>query len=80
MAHRWSPAGWATSQSPVSLLAVRLLLIANALMFAAVGGLCLAFASEPAGAAGAGLSWGAAAGLSALVPYTNPRRGEHGRW
>jgi hypothetical protein len=80
MARRWSPAGWATSQSPVSLLAVRLLLIANMLMLTAVGGLSVAFASEPAGAVGAGVSWAAAVGLFTLVPYTNPRRGEHGRW
>ena len=80
MARRWSVAAWAASQSPVSLLAVRLLVVANVLVLAAVGGLCLAFAAEPAGATGAGLSWAAVALLLRLLPYTNPRRRDRRRW
>ena len=79
MARRWSVAGWAASQSPVSLLVVRLLLIANVLVLAVVGGLWLAFASPPAGAVGAALSWGVAALLLLLLPYTNPHRGDRSR-
>jgi hypothetical protein len=64
----------------VSLLVVRLLAIANALVLAAVGGLCLAFIAPPAGVAGAALSWSAVLLLLRLVPYTNPRRGDRSRW
>ena len=80
MARRWSVAGWAASQSPVSLLAVRLLVVANVLVLAAVGGLSLAFAAEPAGAAGAALCWAVVALLLRLLPYTNPRRRDCSRW
>ena len=80
MARRWSLADWAATQSPVSLLAVRLLVVANVLVLAAVGGLSLAFAAAPAGVAGAGLSWAVAASLLRLLPYTNPRRLDRSRW
>jgi hypothetical protein len=80
MARRWSVAAWAASQSPVSLLAVRLLVVANVLVLAAVGGLCLAFVAQPAGAVGAALSWGTVVALLRLLPYTNPRRLDRSRW
>ncbi|HEY5059160.1 MAG TPA: hypothetical protein VII51_09105 [Gaiellaceae bacterium] len=80
MARRRSVAAWAASQSPVSLLVVRLLLIANIIVLGAVGGLWLAFASEPAGALGAALSWSVDVLLLVLLPYTNPRRGDTSRW
>ena len=80
MARRWSVAAWAASQSAVSLLVVRLLLVANALVLTAVGGLCLAFAAPPAGVVGAALSWALVASLLRLLPYTNPRRRDHSRW
>ena len=68
MARRWSVAAWAASQSPVSLLVVRLLVVSNVLVLAAVGGLSLAFVALPAGAVGAALSWGAVAALLRLLP------------
>lgn len=80
MPRRWSVAAWAAAQSPLSLLAVRLLVVANALVLAAIGGLCLAFAAHPAGVVGAALSWAAVAALLRLLPYTNPRRRDGGRW
>ena len=80
MARRWSVAAWAASQSAVSLLVVRLLVVANVLVLTAVGGLCLAFAAPPAGVVGAALSWALVASLLRLLPYTNPRRRDHSRW
>jgi len=80
MARRWSVAAWAEEQSPVSLLAVRLLVVANVLVLAAVGGLSLAFVAGAAGVAGAALCWGTVVALLRLLPYTNPRRGDRSRW
>ena len=80
MARRWSVAAWAAAQSPVSLLVVRLLVVANVLVFSAVGGLSLLFVALPAGAVGAAVSWSAVAALLWLLPYTNPRRGGNSRW
>jgi hypothetical protein len=80
VARRWSVAAWAASQSPVSLLAVRLLVVANVLVLAVVGGLCLAFVAAPAGIVGAALSWAAVAALLRLLPYRNPRRRDRSRW
>ena len=71
---------WAESQSPVSLLAVRVLAVENIGVLGAVGGLCLAFVAAPAGEVGAGLSWATAVGLLRLLPYTKPHRREHSRW
>ena len=68
------------TQSPVSLLAVRLLVVANVLVLAAVGGLSLAFVAGAAGMAGAALCWGAVAALLRLLPHTNPRRRDRSRW
>jgi hypothetical protein len=80
MARRWSVAVWADSQSPVSLLVVRLLLIANILLLVVAGGLWLAFAAAPARFVGAAAGWSVAALLLMLLPYTNPRRRDRGRW
>jgi hypothetical protein len=75
-----SPARWAATQTPVALMVLRLLIVANGIALGAVGGICLAFVSRPAGIVSAALVWGLAAGLLMLVPYTNPRRGGHTRW
>ena len=80
MTTRLSPAGWAKTQSPVALMVVRLLLVANTLVLAAAGALCLASVARPAGIVGAALLWSLAAALLSLVPYTNPRRGNRSRW
>jgi hypothetical protein len=80
VAHGFSPAAWAKTQSPTALLVLRLLLVANTLVTGAVGGLCLAFVARPAGAVAAGLVWTLTVCLVVLVPYTNPRRGETSRW
>jgi hypothetical protein len=75
-----SPARWAMTQTPVALMVIRLLLVANALVLLAVGALCLVFVEKPAGAVGAALVWGLAILLFALVPYTNAHRGSLTRW
>jgi hypothetical protein len=75
-----SPAQWSKTQSPVALLVVRLLLVANALVLVAAGALVLVSLSRPAGLVGAVLMWALAALLLGLVPYTNPRRGDRARW
>jgi hypothetical protein len=80
MARRWSVVAWAAAQSPVSLLVVRLLVVANVLVLSAVGGLSLAFVALPAGAVGAAASWSIVAALLWLLPHTNPHRGERSRW
>jgi hypothetical protein len=80
MARRWSVAAWAQSQTPVSLLVVRLLLIANILVLTLAGGLWLAFAAPPAGVIGAAIGWSVAGLLLMLLPHTNPRRRDRSRW
>jgi len=80
MAGNLSPARWARTQSAVALMVVRLLIVANTIVLAAVGALCLAFVSRPAGYVGAGVVFGLTAVLLCLLPYTNPRRGEQSRW
>jgi hypothetical protein len=75
-----SPASWARTQSPVALMVVRILLVANVLVLTAVGGLCLASVGRPAGIVGAACIWALAVVLLWLVPYANPRRGERSRW
>ena len=75
-----SPARWAATQSPVALMAIRLLLVANVVVLVTAGALCLAWVARPAGIVGAALIWALAAALLALVPYTNPRRGSTSRW
>ena len=76
----FSPARWAASQSPVALLVVRLLIVANIGVLGVVGALCLAFVARPAGIVIALVVWGAVAALFALLPYTNPRRRRGTRW
>jgi hypothetical protein len=75
-----SPARWSATQTPVALMVIRLLLVSNTLVLLTLGALCLVFVALPAGAVGAGLIWTLAALLLVLAPYTNPRRGEIGRW
>jgi hypothetical protein len=74
------PENWAATQTPVALMVIRLLIVADTLVLAAAGALCLVFYSRPAGVVGAALIWGLAVGLAALVPYTNPRRRDRSRW
>jgi hypothetical protein len=73
-------ARWFASQSPLTLLVLRLLLVSNVGLLAAVGGIALAFVARPAGYAFAGACWGASAALAALIRYTNPRRYDDSRW
>jgi len=61
-------------------MTIRLLIVANAVVLATAGTLCLAWVARPAGIVGAALIWALAATLFALVPYTNPRRGATSRW
>jgi hypothetical protein len=77
---RLSPTRWASTQSATALTVVRLLLVANTLVLAVVGGLCLVAVSWPVGIVVAGLVWSVGALLLWLVPYTNPRRGDRARW
>ena len=77
---RLSPARWASTQSATGLMVVRLLLVANAVVLAVAGGLCIVAVSWPAGIAGAALIWALAALLISLLPYTNAHRGERARW
>jgi len=79
-AARLSPARWAKTQSPVALMVIRLLLVANTLVLTAAGALSLASVARPAGIVGAAVLWALAAALLGLVPYTNPRRGDRSRW
>jgi hypothetical protein len=79
-AGRLSPARWAATQSATGLLVLRLLLVANALLLVAVGGLALTFVERPAGIVAAAVAWAFAAALAALMPYTDPHRGDSARW
>ena len=75
-----SPARWSTTQSPVALMVIRLILVGNMVVLATGGALCLVAVARPAGIVGAALIWCLAAVLFSLVPYTNPRRGDASRW
>jgi hypothetical protein len=55
-------------------MVLRLLVVANAIVVAAVGGLSLAYVERPAGTIGAGLCWAFAGGLLGLLPLTDPYR------
>jgi hypothetical protein len=57
-----------------TLLVLRLLLVANVVIIATVGGLWLAFVDGSAGPVGAALCWLAAGGLLGLLPLTDPYR------
>jgi hypothetical protein len=56
------------------LFVVRLLLVSNAIVVTAVGGLSLAYVERPAGVIGAALCWIFAGCLLCAVPYTDPYR------
>ena len=73
-------ARWFASQSPLTLLVLRLLLVSNVGLLAAVGAIALAFVARPAAYAFAGACWAAAAFLGGLIRYTNPRRYDNSRW
>ncbi len=53
---------------------LRLLLVANTMVVAVIGGISLAFVEHPAGVIGAGLCWLLALVLLSLLPYTDPYR------
>ena len=79
MSSSWSPVSWAAEQSPVALMVIRVLLVANIGLLTAVGAICLAFVSRPAGTIAAGLSWGFVVALLFFLPHTKPRR-DNSRW
>jgi hypothetical protein len=56
------------------LFVLRLLLVSNAIVVIAVGGLCLAYVERPAGVIGAAGCWVFAGCLLGLVPRTDPYR------
>jgi hypothetical protein len=55
-------------------MVLRLLVVSNAVVVSAVGGLCLAYVERPAGQIGAAACWAFAAGLLGLLPLTDPYR------
>jgi hypothetical protein len=59
-----------------SLLVIRLLLVTNGVILAAVGALFLIFGARPAGYVVGGILAAVAIGLWALVPLTDPYRSE----
>ena len=77
---RWSPGRWTVSQKPTTLLAIRLLLVANSFVLTAIGALYLASAARPGGVIVAAVVWSLAALLLSAVRFTNPRRGDPSRW
>ncbi|MGZ4387377.1 MAG: hypothetical protein ACXVZO_10645 [Gaiellaceae bacterium] len=79
-ARGWSPGAWAATQKPTTLLVIRVLMVADAIVLGVVGGLYLAFASWPAALAVAGILFAVVLMLLALLPYTDPRRGSGSRW
>jgi hypothetical protein len=76
----FSPTRWVASQSPIGLMVIRLLLIANSVVLAAGGALCFIFVSHPAGIAMGSVAWGVVVVLLLLVPLTNPVRLSRKRW
>ena len=58
------------------LLVMRVLMVSNCVILAAVGALYLAFGARPGGYLVGGVLGGAAAGLWALIPLTDPYRSE----
>jgi hypothetical protein len=63
-----------------ALFVLRLLLVSNAVVLTAVGGISLAFVERPAGVIGAAGCWVFAGCLLGLVPLTDPyRRPRHHR-
>ena len=57
-----------------ALLVLRLLLVSNAIVLGAVGGICFAFVEHPAGIVAAVGAWAVGAGLLTLLPLTDPYR------
>ncbi len=56
------------------LFVLRLLLVSNAIVVIAVGGISFAFVERPAGVIGAAICWLFAGCLLGLVPRTDPYR------
>lgn len=77
---RWFLPRWAASQKPTTLLTLRLLVVANAILLAVIGALYLAFAARPGGLIAAAVVFGLLVILLTILPYTNPRRREKSRW
>jgi hypothetical protein len=63
-------------RSPATLMVVRMLLITNGCLLAAVGVISFLYVERPAGLVGAGLMWAVAATLFACVHYTDFYRHE----
>jgi hypothetical protein len=59
------------------LFVLRLLLVSNAIVVIAVGGISLAFVQRPEGVIGAALCWMFAGCLLGLLPRTDPYRAEN---
>jgi hypothetical protein len=57
-----------------TLFVLRLLLVSNAVVVTAVGGIALAFVERPAGVIIAAGSWAIAFSLLCLLPLTDPYR------
>jgi hypothetical protein len=57
-----------------ALFVLRLLLVSNAVVVTAVGGICFAFVERPAGVVIASGSWVLAFTLLCLLPLTDPYR------
>lgn len=62
------------------LFVLRLLLVSNAIVVTAVGGISLAFVQRPAGEIGAAICWIFAGCLLGLLPYTDPYRQVRRPW
>jgi hypothetical protein len=56
------------------MMVLRLLVVSNAVVVTAVGGLSFAYVERPAGQIGAALCWVFAGGLLGLLPLTDPYR------
>jgi len=70
---------WLSTLRPVTLIVIRAMILANAVLLGIIGGLYLVFAARPGGAIVAGILWAGALALLALLPATRPRRG-NSRW
>lgn len=62
--------------SPAALFVIRLLLVADAILIAIVGGIAVAFVEKPPGWFFAGGAWALAAFLFGCVRFTDPYRYE----
>ena len=79
MRNRSRLARWSASQSPTSLLVVRVLAVANIGVLAVAGAIAAVFVAPVAGYVIAALLWSVAVLLVLVLPHTNPRR-DGSRW